>query len=246
MKTFAFVVLTNVNKTIHIRPVEIMAQRTTKEQAMFQILLIDDEHEILELNRKYLLSKNYNVFTADCHSQALACLRENPIDCIVLDVLMPDVSGFDLCQEIKKISDIPVIFLSCKDHEEDKIAGIMSGGDDYLTKPFSMRELEARIFAQLRNRRKVLFDEENKIIFFNSKSIKLSQTEFNLFALLFHHKDRILSSEELYALLNSGEKDESNSVAVYIRRLRNKLQALGDGFGMIETVRGEGYRFRMR
>lgn len=211
-------------------------------EIVYNILLIDDDHEILELNNRYLSSKGYTVYMADSKQSALSCIRELPVDCIVLDVLMPDALGFDLCKEIRTFSNIPIIFLSCKDHEEDKVTGIMSGGDDYITKPFSMRELEARIYAQMRNRRKVLFDKENKVIFYNTKSIKLSKTEFDLFLLLYNNSDRVLSSEELYRLLKSGEKDESNSIAVYIRRLRSKLQVFGDSFGTIETERGEGYR----
>jgi len=117
---------------------------------MHTILLIEDDSEIVKLNDKYLTSKGYNVIAAQCGKTAIDAILNNAIDCIVLDVMLPDVMGFDLCVKIRHICSVPIIFLSCKDNEDDKIQGLLSGGDDYMTKPFSMRELEMRIAAQLR------------------------------------------------------------------------------------------------
>ena len=117
---------------------------------MHTILLIEDDPEIVKLNEKYLTSKGYKILSAECGKTAMDAILNNTIDCIVLDVMLPDVMGFDLCGKIRRICSTPVIFLSCKDNEDDKIQGLSSGGDDYMTKPFSMRELEMRIAAQLR------------------------------------------------------------------------------------------------
>ena len=117
---------------------------------MNTILLIDDDPEIVKLNEKYLTSKGYKVISAECGKTAVKAVTHNAVDCIVLDVMLPDVMGFDLCVKIRRLCGAPIIFLSCKDNEDDKIQGLLSGGDDYMTKPFSMRELEMRIAAQLR------------------------------------------------------------------------------------------------
>lgn len=210
---------------------------------MKEILLIDDDPEIVKLNKKYLESKGHKVRTASCGSEAMIHIAEAVPDCIVLDVLLPDVLGFDLCGEIRKHCNTPIIFLSCKDDEDDKVRGLLAGGDDYMTKPFSMRELEARVCAQIRRTDRVLFDIDNKTIFYRSRSVSLSQAEFDLFLLLHKNKKRPISAEELYASLKDGQKDESNTIAVYIRRLRKKFEDFDQSFGTIETVRNEGYRW---
>ena len=116
---------------------------------MSTLLLVDDNPDIVTLNKKYLASNGHHIFTADCGKSAMQALNENVFDCIVLDVLLPDVLGFDLRRKIREISNAPVIFLSCNDRSDDKITGFLSGGNDYMTKPFSMRELERRICGQI-------------------------------------------------------------------------------------------------
>jgi CheY-like chemotaxis protein len=134
-----------------------------KEKTLNSILLIEDDLEILMLNEKYLISKGYSVFTADCGEAALKVLQKTVPDCIVLDVMLPDIIGFDLCEKIRQICNVPIIYLSCKDTENDKVQGLISGGDDYMTKPFSMRELEARISAQLR-RIAIIQEQETEVL----------------------------------------------------------------------------------
>ncbi len=209
---------------------------------MNRILLIDDDPNILNLNKKYLITRGYHVQTAENCEIALLLLGKDTFDCIVLDVMLPDGSGFDLCGQLRKISNAPVIFLSCKDHEDDKISGLLSGGDDYVTKPFSMRELEARIGAQIRRAGGLLFDKNNRVVFYRTQSILLSQTEFDILLVLYDNRSRILSSQELSATLGDKEKKDNNMIAVYIRRLRKKLETFGDTFS-IQTIRASGYRF---
>ncbi len=206
-------------------------------------LLIDDDPEIVKLNKKYLESKGHLVQTASCGAEALTRIEEAIPDCIVLDVLLPDVLGFDLCGEIRKRCNTPIIFLSCKDDEDDKVRGLLAGGDDYMTKPFSMRELEVRICAQIRRSDRILFDLDHKAVMYRNKSVSLSQAEFDLFFILYQNKNHPISSAELYAALKNGLKDDSNTIAVYIRRLRKKLEVFDTSFGAIETVRNEGYRW---
>ncbi len=213
---------------------------------MNHVLLIDDDLDIVKLNQKYLESKGYRVQAARCGKDALACIAEAAPDCIVLDVLLPDVLGFDLCSDIRKCCNAPIIFLSCKDDEDDKVRGLLAGGDDYMTKPFSMRELEVRIRTQLRRISSIIIDRDNKSIFYRSRSVSLSQTEFDLFLLLYESKGLVISSADLYAAISCGQRDDGNTIAVFIRRLRKKLVVLGASFGVVETVRNEGYRYTRR
>ena len=116
----------------------------------YWLLAVDDEPDILRTNRKYLESRGYKVDTAICAMDGLELLRQRSYDCILLDVLLPDLNGFALCQAVRNITSAPILFLSCMDDEEDKIRGLMAGGDDYITKPYSLKELAARVYAQVR------------------------------------------------------------------------------------------------
>lgn len=116
----------------------------------YWLLAVDDEPDILRTNKKYLESRGYRGDTAVCAMEGLERLKQNSYDCILLDVLLPDLNGFELCKAVRTLTSAPILFLSCMDDEEDKIRGLMSGGDDYITKPYSLKELAARIYAQVR------------------------------------------------------------------------------------------------
>lgn len=113
----------------------------------YRLLAVDDETDILRTNRKYLEARGYQVDSAVCASEALELLRKQKYDCILLDVLLPDMNGFELCEAVRAITSAPILFLSCMDDEEDKIRGLMAGGEDYITKPYSLKELAARVYA---------------------------------------------------------------------------------------------------
>ena len=117
----------------------------------YRILAVDDEPDILLTNRRYLEAQGYQVDTAACASEALEHLKNQNYDAILLDVLLPDRNGFALCEAIRALTSAPILFLSCMDEEEDKIEGLMAGGDDYITKPYSLKELAARVYAQVRS-----------------------------------------------------------------------------------------------
>lgn len=116
----------------------------------YRLLAVDDEPDILRTNRRYLEARGYQVDTAVCASEALELLRNQHYDCILLDVLLPDMDGFALCEAVRSVTTAPILFLSCMDNEEDKIKGLMAGGEDYITKPYSLKELAARVYAQVR------------------------------------------------------------------------------------------------
>ncbi|WP_125140345.1 response regulator transcription factor [Clostridium transplantifaecale] len=216
---------------------------------IYRLLAVDDEPDILRTNQKYLESRGYRVDTAACAKDGLELLRRYSYDCILLDVLLPDLNGFELCKAVRAITSAPILFLSCMDDEEDKIRGLMSGGDDYITKPYSLKELAARVYAQVR--RSVMkgftIDHQQQSLTVGNRVILLSQKEFDVFLYLLGNPGRILSPEELYReVWRTGLPDTTNSIAVHIARLRKKLGDAGHLVGTIETIRGEGYLFHSR
>lgn len=215
----------------------------------YWLLAVDDEPDILRTNRKYLEARGYKVDTAICAMDGLELLRQRSYDCILLDVLLPDLNGFALCQAVRNITSAPILFLSCMDDEEDKIRGLMAGGDDYITKPYSLKELAARVYAQVRRSvmQGFIIDHHQQSLTAGNHVIPLSQKEFDLFLYLLGNPGRILTPDELYReVWRTGKPDTTNSVAVHIARLRRKLDEVGHLVGNIETVRGEGYEFQPR
>ena len=216
---------------------------------MPKILLIDDSPEILAANVSRLTAEGFEVKTADTGMAAIVCLSEARYDCIVLDIMLPDIDGFALCKAIRTVTDTPVIFLTCKDDPEDKVKGLMNGGDDYLTKPYSLNELAARIHVLLRHgqrneRRlsfgKVFIDRENRMIQTPKKNVFLSQKEFDLFMLLFENPEQVFSKEELFKTLWPNSRD-IGTVAVHISKLRRKLGFAEPHIGTIENNYKSGY-----
>lgn len=121
----------------------------------YRLLAVDDEPEIQRTNRRYLEARGYRIDTAACGKEALALLKRYNYDGILLDVMLPDVNGFVLCKTVRELTSAPILFLSCMDDEESRIRGRMAGGDDYITKPCSLKDLEARVYAQIRQKAEV-------------------------------------------------------------------------------------------
>lgn len=215
----------------------------------YRLLAVDDEPDILRTNRRYLEARGYEVDSALCAAEALELLKERNYDCILLDVLLPDMNGFALCEAVRALTSAPILFLSCMDDEEDKIRGLMAGGEDYITKPYSLKELAARVYAQVRRSALKVFtiDHENQILRIDNRIIPLAQKEFELFLYLFSNSDRILPASEIYReVWHTGNADSANTVAVHITRLRHKLEETEPMIGRIETIRGEGYQFKTK
>jgi len=216
---------------------------------MPNILLIDDCPEILAVNLSHLKAEGFDVTCAATGAAALLRLKEAQYDCIVLDVMLPDMDGFALCKTIRTITHAPVIFLTCKDDIDVKIEVLMTGGDDYMTKPYSLRELTARILVLLRQGQRndrqtafgqVLIDNENRMIHTPEKNVFLSQKEFDLFLLLFENSERVFSKEELFQTLWPNGTD-IGTVAVHVLKLRRKLGFAAPYIGTIENHYKSGY-----
>ncbi len=213
------------------------------------ILLIDDNEEILSANRSYLTKQGFDVTCADTGIKALAYLNENTYDCIVLDVLLPDLDGFSICKAARTITNTPILFLSCLEEADDKVKGLTAGGDDYMTKPYSLKELAARIGAMLRRsegsqelpREDFYIDGENKIIHALGKNVILSERELNLFRLLHENPGKVFSKEEILDKVWYGDA-EIGVVAVMVLKLRRKVEFAESVIGSIENSYGMGYR----
>ena len=224
------------------------------------ILVVDDEPEIADLVEVYLKSEGCTVFKCGNGTQALACVQQQPIDLAILDVMLPDISGFTLCSEIRKDHHFPVLMLTAKVGDMDKITGLTIGADDYMTKPFNPLELVARVKAQLR--RYTRYNEPGKgsageIIDFNGlvinrsthecwlydRPLSLTPIEFDILWMLCENRGQVISAERLFETV-WGEKylDRNNTVMVHIRRLREKMGEPSRNPRFIKTVWGVGYK----
>ncbi len=225
-----------------------------------KILIVDDEREIADLIELYLENENYEVFKYYTGSDGLNCIQNIIFDLAILDIMLPDINGFQLCQKIRQNYRYPVIMLTAKSEEIDKITGLTLGADDYITKPFLPLELVARVKAQLRRYKRYNQDtnQENDILVhsglvlnmkshectLNEKPLSLTPIEFSILRILCEQKGTVVSSEELFHQIWGDEyfNKNNNTITVHIRHLREKM---GDSFEepkYIKTVWGCGYK----
>lgn len=228
------------------------------------ILLVDDDNEIREGIRILLSGENYVILEAENGQQALELLSD-AVDLVILDVMMPGFSGLRVCEEIRKRSGVPILFLTAKGQESDKLIGLSAGGDDYLVKPFSYTELNARIKALLRrycvyrgkdqagilNQERILSLNGVRIsldynqVWVEDKEINLTEIEYQILKLLISNPKRVFSVQSIYeSVWNEPYFYISNgTVMVHIRKLRVKLEPDPQNPKYIKTVWGKGYRF---
>ncbi len=225
------------------------------------ILLVDDEKGIIDFSTLYLSEEGFHVFPAFSGEEALDLLKKQKIDLIVLDIMLPDIEGTELCLSIRKITDCPIIFASCKSNDIDKVVALGAGGDDYITKPFSGLELVARIKAHLRRNRlmasrvsdpkptleyqDIKINTDTYEVLCDGRKIALSAKEFEILALLMSNPKRIYTVEQIYEAVwkeNSLDGD-SRTIIVYIGNIRKKIEPDPSRPRFILTVRGVGYKF---
>lgn len=226
-----------------------------------RILIVDDEPSITEFVSYNLEKDGYEVEVAADGDTALAAAAARSFDLVVLDVMLPGMDGYEVCRRLRAISDVPVLFLSARDTELDKVVGLEIGGDDYLAKPFGVRELSARVKALLRRVQPgaressvagerfevsgVTLDEGAHSATSASGAIDLTPREFELLACLMRHAGKVLSREQLLRDAWGWEYlVETKTVDTHVKRLRDKLEAANVDPALVETVRGYGYRFR--
>lgn len=224
------------------------------------ILIVDDEREIADLVELYLQNENYTVFKFYSANDALACIEETNLDLAILDVMLPDGNGFAICQKIREKYTYPVIMLTAKEEETDKITGLTLGADDYITKPFRPLEMVARVKAQLRRYKKYnLVPAQDETVFthsglvldvnthecrLNEKPLSLTPTEFSILRILCEQKGNVVSSEQLFHEIWKDEyfSKSSNTITVHIRHLREKMNDSTENAKYIKTIWGVGYK----
>ena len=223
---------------------------------MYRVLLVDDDPHIQRTNEAYLKKQGYHISVAGNGADALKIAASAALDAIVLDVDMPGMDGVTVCRRVREVSNVPIIFLSAYAQTDDRIRGLLAGGDDYLGKPYSLTELELRIRLRIQRHHHV---ETREILRFGELEIDLglrevryredtavfTALEFNLLAFLAQNPGQVFSYEQLYdrvwkTPLNKG----IHNMQVCMARVRQKLEKLCPGSHYIETVRGEGYRFQ--
>lgn len=225
-----------------------------------QILVVDDEKEIADLVTLYLENEGFRVFKFYSSEKALECINSQSIDLAVLDIMMPVIDGLKLCRKIREHHHYPIIMLTAKGTEIDKITGLTLGADDYITKPFLPLELVARVKAQLRRyTRYNQGQEQNQDLFvhhglvlnrkthecsLNERPLSLTPTEFEILAILCENKGSVVSSAELFHQIWKDEyySKNNNTITVHIRHLREKMQDSFEKPKYIKTVWGCGYK----
>ena len=218
---------------------------------MAKILIVDDEQDIAELISDVLKSEGFNTITKNNGLEAIEITKKEQFDLILLDIMMPEISGIDACKIIRETVTCPIIFITAKTQLNDKIIGFNAGADDYITKPFEIQELLARVKAHLRREHRntdnniitigeITLNKESNQVTKNNKVISLSTKEFSLLAYLMTNAGKTLSKEEIYNSVWQTEYGDIGTVAVNIKSLRNKIDPEEK---YIITIWGLGYKF---
>jgi DNA-binding response OmpR family regulator len=219
-----------------------------------KILIVDDEKDVVSLLKDYFEINGYDIMTAKNGTEAIKQSEKQP-DIILLDVNMPDLDGLEVCKRIRNFVSCPILFLTAKMDDADKINGFSAGGDDYIVKPFSIDALGARVSAHIRRERrqtgnnKVKFEDEMvidysaKSLYYKDKAIPLAKKEFEIVEFLSMNSGQVFDKERIYERLWGWDSEGDNSVvAEHIRRIRTKFMGAGSK-AHIETVWGVGYKW---
>jgi DNA-binding response OmpR family regulator len=224
------------------------------------ILVADDDLPSVKLTSYLLEEAGYQVVKAYDGPSILHSVEQYNPDLVLLDVMMPKSSGFDICRQIRRTSDVPIIFLSARSQLQDRVMGLQIGADDYLVKPFEPSELLARVEAVLRRRNSDMLNPsvrlsqgditldpvEHKVLFANGRTVELTPLEFRLLYYLMKNSGRVLNTSQiLNKVWGYDYEGESNLVAVYIRRLRTKVEEESERPRHVITVRNLGYKFEV-
>ncbi|HWQ41900.1 MAG TPA: response regulator transcription factor [Desulfosporosinus sp.] len=230
-----------------------------------KILIIEDDSSIAELQKDYLEVADFEVIVCGNGLEGLRALQENEVDLLILDIMLPGMDGLEILRSMKEDKDIPVLLVSAKKEEIDKIKGLNLGADDYITKPFSPGELVARVKAHLENYerlkhrfskgvkkqnaltiRGLTIDKDSHRVFVLGQEVNLAQKEFGLLLYLAQNPNRVFGREELFERVwGLDAMGDSATVTVHIGRVREKIESDPSNPQYVETVWGAGYRFRV-
>ncbi len=231
---------------------------------MSRILIIEDDPSIAELQKDYLEMSGHEIIQVSDGAQGLKYLQNDSFDLVLLDLMLPGKTGFEILQEFAQEKDIPVLIVSARDEELYKIKGLNLGADDYITKPFSMGELVARVNSHLKNYEKLkqkgnneqkdhkirvrglCIDEQDRRVYVNEKEVTLKQKEFDLLLFLMKNPNRVYDKETLFERVwGYDAMSDASTVTVHIARIREKTEENPSKPTYIETVWGAGYRFKV-
>lgn len=221
----------------------------------YKILLVDDDTALLKMLSRYLSGKNYEIMTAENGITAISMIQNQP-DMILLDINMPGMDGLELCRQIRDKISCPILFLTAKAEEQDRVNGLLSGGDDYIVKPFSLKELEARIIAHLKREERRRTDvsyrfSDGLMIDYSARTVSLgdtvldfTRTEYEIIEFLSMHPGQVFDRERIYERVCGYDAEgDSRGITELVRRIRNKLAACTQT-EYIQTVWGMGYQWR--
>ncbi len=224
------------------------------------ILIVDDDRDIIRFINVNLEQEGFTVFSADNGEEALEVLNNNDVQLAILDVMMPQMDGIELCRRIREKYSLPIMFLSAKSSDVDKVIGFSTGADDYIVKPFSTIEFIARVKAQLRrytyfnqntvqviekkiNIRGLEIDEVSRTVMLYGETINLTKTEYDILCLMAVTRNRVFTIEEIYeSVWKERAYESNNTVMVHIARLRNKIEENPKEPKFIQNVWGVGYK----
>jgi DNA-binding response OmpR family regulator len=225
------------------------------------ILVVDDDKEIADLVEIHLVSEGYRVCKANSAREGLQILESSDIQLVILDIMMPGMDGLTMCRKIREKNTIPIIMLSAKSTDLDKIIGLGTGADDYVTKPFNPLELTARVKSQLRRFTKfnpgsrdekqdkeiildhLIINKENHKVNAYGKDVKLTPIEFDILYLLASNVGRVFSTDDIFERVwNEKMYEANNTVMVHIRRIREKIEMDSQNSQILKTVWGVGYK----
>jgi DNA-binding response OmpR family regulator len=229
---------------------------------MKRILIIEDEKSIAELERDYLEINGYSVDIVLTGDEGLRKALDQPYDLILLDLMLPNIDGFEICKRLRAEKDIPIIMVSAKKEDYDKVRGLGLGADDYLVKPFSPNEMIARVKAHLSRYerlsmrqpqtvnkeifiRGLYIDQASRRVFINNKEVTFTTKEFDLLTFMALNPNQVFSKEQLFEKLWGMESTgDISTVTVHIRKIREKIEQDSSNPQYIETLWGAGYRFK--
>lgn len=225
---------------------------------MYNILVCDDEKDIVSALKIYLMAEGYQVFEAYNGMEALKLMEENDIHLVLMDIMMPKMDGIEAMTRLREKSNVPVILLTAKSEDTDKVLGLTVGADDYVTKPFNPIELQARVKSQLRRymqlgggnmKKEVLaiggieLDDRTKEVTLDGEKVSLTRTEYDILKLLMENQGKVFSPNQIYSLVwNDDPYGAENTVAVHIRHLREKIEYNPAEPRYLKAVWGRGYK----
>ncbi|MBM7553355.1 response regulator transcription factor [Thalassobacillus pellis] len=224
-----------------------------------KILIIEDDHTIAELEKDFLEIENFAVHIASDGKAGLEAVRNEKYDLILLDLMLPSISGFEICKQIRKESNIPILMVSAKYEDMDKVRGFGLGADDFIVKPFSPTELVARVKAHLARYQRLiqhpaseeiqirglLINPSSRQVFTDGKEVELTTKEFDLLTFLATHPNQVFSKEQLFEKIwGLDALGDNATVTVHIKKIRKKIEKETNDPQYILTVLGAGYRFK--